>query len=137
VLDYTKTLDLTAGGDSETANYAQLYRGLDLRRRGPGTDERLAGWANWRSAWTKNLAAYLESKLSETDLIGRAGADVQDAKSQNREKAEAYYFVGRVHLIAGDTAEARRNFAASVALQFPADVGRKLAQAELDRMPAM
>ena len=137
VLDYTKTLDLSAGGDSETANYAQLYRGLDLRRRGPGTDQGLTGWTKWKSAWTRNLAAFLSNKLSEADLLGRAGADVQDYKSKNREKAEAYYFVGRVHLIAGDTVGARRNFAASVELQFPADVGRKLAQAELDRMPAM
>ena len=137
VLDYAKAIDLTAGGDSETANYAQLYRALDLRRRGRGTDEGLANWTKWKNKWTRTLAAYLGGKLADADLIGRAGSDVTDYKSQNREKAEAYYFIGRTHLIAGDTAGAKRNFAASVELQFPADVGRKLAQAELDRMPSV
>jgi len=133
---FGKAIDLGAKSAPLTANYAQLYRAFDLRRQGPDAPLQLEDSEKWQSAWTKTIAGYLSGKVNDAGLLSRAGASAADEKSQKREKAEAYYFTGRMHVINGDNPGAKAAFQASFDLQYPADVQRRLAQVELDRLNA-
>lgn len=135
VEDFSKAVEL-AGSADETSDYAQLYRGLDLRRKGPAVDMELRDAASWKNEWTRALAAYVSGKLAEADFFRQAATDADDEQGKNHRKAEAFYFAGRVHQLTGDKAGARKDFLASVELQPSVEVERKLARVELDRMGA-
>ncbi len=134
--DFAKAMELGAKLSPLMANYAQIYRGLDLRKTGTDASGDLGDYAAWQNPWTKAIAGYLSGKLSDAQFLANAGAAAKDDKTRQREKAEAYYFTGRVHAQNGDAAGAKAAFRASYDLQFPGDVQRRLAQVELERLNA-
>ena len=136
VADYTKAFELTPGADNEATNYAVLYRGLDLRARGAGTDLQLGNAENWKNTWSRTLATFLNHKLSESDLLKRAGADVSDDREKSRERSQANYFAGRLRLQDGDNDGARKSFAAALQNESPSEVESRVAQQAMGNIPA-
>ncbi len=136
ITDYAKAMELGAKTAPLMANYAQIYRGLDLRKTGADASGDLGDYAAWTNPWTKAIAGYLSGKLTDAQFLASAGASAKEDKTRQREKAEAYYFTGRVHAQNGDTAGAKAAFSASYDLQYPGDIQRHLAQLEFERLNA-
>ena len=64
------------------------------------------------NAWPLQVGLFLVGKLPESDFL--KAADSSHAQQNANQHCEAYFYVGRVHEIAGDKAEAMSFFQKSV-----------------------
>ncbi len=132
---YTKTIELKTGGDPTLIAYATLFRAIDYNRGGRAGTETFESASSWKSRWLRSLAAYVNGKLPEAELLSRAGFDVTDDSEKAHERSEAYYFVGVGRLLKGDKAGASKAFNESFVNEPPSALNFRQARSELDRMP--
>ena len=127
--DFAKALALKSSGDV-ASDYVLLYSSVYGLRMGLTLDERVKIATGWSNGWTKALAAYLNNKVSEANLLKYAGGAPGDVAV--RQQTEAEFFVGMVELEAGDKADAKANFQKSFDASDPSTLVHRMARAELD-----
>ncbi len=130
--DYAKAdkpVPLSPGGDLPA-----LYRHVLFRRLGrePGDIAQTA--AAWKDEWLKDIALYLDGKMSEPDFL--AAAEKGDQGTLGDRECQSTFFAGEVHLINRDLAGAQRLFNSSVATEGTQADEREFARAELSHLNA-
>jgi tetratricopeptide (TPR) repeat protein len=128
--DYDRCIALVPNG----AAYERFYRHLILRRL--QREEPAAAFASAvatrMTGWPQTVGRYLTGTLPEKDFL--AAAAQGNASTARSHQAEAFYFVGLTHLLAGDTAAAKDFLGRCVALNVTGTNALGLAQAELARL---
>jgi tetratricopeptide (TPR) repeat protein len=117
--------------DPEQATYWECFLYLAQRRAGAPRPELVE--RNLTDDWPRPILATLRGEMSEQQLL----EVIEDQGSDHRRRemlVEALYYVGEQRFAAGETAMARRYFAATVNLKVLYFIEHHMARAELARM---
>jgi tetratricopeptide (TPR) repeat protein len=123
-------------GDRE---YKHLYLCLVNMMLGQ-KDEGVAGLAKFLDArekkgdWFENVAKFLTGKMTEEEFL--AAAKDENKHREREHLCEAYWYVGAVHLAAGDTAKAKDYFEKCVATKTTRFIEYESARMALKRLTA-
>ncbi len=114
------------------AHLVSIYRQLLQRRLGLPPEDFGKTVATWSDPWDKAMGQYASGDLSETAFL-KTLAEAPD-KSNPNQACEAYYLVGMMHLLNGDSAGAREFFHKSMAAGPKEADEYYMAQSELARL---
>lgn len=129
--DLNASLNVTK---SRNSDYGEFFR-LLARRRGKMNDEPAAfsaTVAKWPAGWPKSIGWYLAGEISELQLLAETNAS--GSPSPNERRCEAYFYIGQMHLLAGDRASAEEFFEKCIGTRAIHYYEHKLARAELKRL---
>lgn len=131
----TRTLtDLAqrTGGDQQSFALAWLYLAAEHQAREQGT-QALSPYMSGqdRTRWPGILPHYLQGHASEAELMSLAKADPEQARIR---LAEAHFFKGQKHLLAGNISNARKSFQLVLDLRALPHREHTLAALELQRL---
>jgi tetratricopeptide (TPR) repeat protein len=111
LVDYDKAIELNPEGDS--AHYWYFFRQLVQMQLKQAPNDFSATVAGWKDGWAKTIGQYLAGGIDETAVL--TAAEKPGDEPVVGQHCEAFYYIGMMHLLKGDTTGARDSFQKCVA----------------------
>jgi tetratricopeptide (TPR) repeat protein len=117
----------------ERSDYTRFFHFLMARRLGkPQAAEVLRRVPGWAEGWSKTIGQYLLGLISEAEFLARA--EKGQAGELKGQRCEAWYYIGAIQFLAGETTKAAESFKRSIETGERTFTEYELAAAELKRM---